>query len=131
MVAPVNPVQQRQTVRQNPSKTSRGLGNALGATGGLIAAASGGGFSGNLAGVTSGRMIGQFVGESIDPSGTEVVQSPVATQIGDFKISQNGQLYAEALRILQNVPPEVAQPHSKALTAALMADLAQTNGRSA
>lgn len=145
-IAGIQPVQKQPTRRVEKSKTAeRGggiLGAAAGIAGGIVGGLGGfasGGPAGAVAGATagaaggfsSGRQLGQFIGERIEPTKTITEEAPVGvTQIQGFNVSGNSQRYAEALQILADLPPEVSQPSSQLLTAALMQDLAQTNTRS-
>ena len=141
-VTPIQPVQRQQITRSKPSGTARGLGIAGGIGGAIVGgikgaakgAVLGGGVPGAIVGglgaMVAGASGGKFIGEMVSPSKSMTDHRPVPTGGVPNKpsISRNGQLFAESLQILNQLPKEIAAPHSRALTAALMQDMAQTSG---
>jgi hypothetical protein len=142
----IQPVQKQPTRRVEESKTAKRAGGLLGAIGGVAGGITGalpglasrnpmaaiaGGTAGAAGGFSAGQQLGRSIGERIEPTRTITEDAPVGvTQIQGFNVSENTQKYSEALQILADLPPEVSQPSSQLLTAALMQDLAQTNTRS-
>jgi hypothetical protein len=143
----IQPVQKQPTRRVEESKTAKRAGGLLGAiagvTGGIAGAIGGGKTAGPMGavagaatgasgGFSAGQHLGRTIGERIEPSRTITENAPdqEVTQMQGFNVSASSKKYSEALQILADLPPEVSQPSSQLLTAALMQDLAQNNTRS-
>lgn len=147
-ITPIQPVQRRETQRQTRrggGKTGQIVGAvggaAIGALGAMTAgpagaaagAKAGAGFGaiagGALSGAATGAGLGGIAGEAIQPARFKTETQALPTGgVPNIRLSQQGQEIAESLKILQQLPPEIRQPHSRSLTAALMQDMAQQAG---
>lgn len=128
------PQEQTKTKR---SRTGQALGNVLGVVGGVAGAVAGGvsggpasAITGGIGGASGGRGLGSALGESVDPS-KQVSAGAQSPQPRQLQLSPNAREFADTLKILQQLPPEIGQRASQSLTAALMQDLANTNARQA
>lgn len=143
MATQITPVQRQATRRVKESKAAKTGGNILGAVGAVAGGIAGGigglasgGPLGAAAGATAGtaggfgagRNLGSFIGERIQP--TRTITDPVPVSGGPLpglQLSPQAQQFGEALQILKQIPAEIAAPHSRSLTAALMNELANIN----
>lgn len=141
-ITPVQPVARpQQRVERSGGKLGKPLGTALGLAGGIaggIVGAAGGPASaaqGALGGFAAGQATGQGLGGLIDPAKSKVVSNqpmasaPMPTQSVSqkYKMSDNGRIALEGLRVAQ-ADPDFAE-YQEPLALAIMNDIAQNNPR--
>jgi hypothetical protein len=134
-VTPVQPVQRPQEITRQTRKSGGRIGQIIGGIGGAVIGATtanpglGAAAAGALTGAATGAGLGGIAGESIQPAKFRTGTRPTPSGgLPPLQLSRNGQLMAESLQILQQMPKELSSPHSRSLTAALMQDLAQNSG---
>lgn len=125
----IQPVYRQQTSQQSSGgQLGKVLGAAGAVAGGIIGAVGGGGPGGAIAGASAGASLGGMAGGLIDPqrmTGGGLSAPQVAGPLQPPKFSENGQILADAMRSLDQLPTEYRTEFQDTLANALLKDLAQ------